>query len=61
MLESPSSAKIENGKVTHLKNKICGAISHEAYLAYSLMFLILQFFPQITFSLWVKIYKPFLD
>jgi hypothetical protein len=61
MLESPGSAKIENGKVIYFKNKICGAISHEAYLAYFLMFLILQFFPQIAFSLCAKIYKQFLD
>jgi len=51
MLEPPSSAKIENGEVTCFKNKTCGAISHEAYLAYFLMFLILEFFPQTAFRL----------
>jgi len=55
MLESPDSAKNENGEVTYFKNKICDAISHEAYLAYFLMFLILEFFPQIAFSLWATI------
>jgi hypothetical protein len=51
MLESPGSAKIEKDEVTYFKNKTCGAISHEAYLEYYLMFLILESFPQIAFSL----------
>ena len=55
MLESPGSAKIENGEVTCFKNKTYGTISHEAYLAYFLMFLILEFFPQTAFSLWATI------
>jgi hypothetical protein len=55
MLESPASAKIENGKVTYFKNKTCGEISHEAYLAYFPMFLILEFFPQIAFNAWATI------
>jgi hypothetical protein len=56
MLESQGSAKFENGEVTCFKNKICRAISREAYLAYFLMFLILEFFPQTAFSLWATIY-----
>jgi len=55
MLESPGSVKIENGEGTYFKNKTCGAISHEAYLAYFSIFLILEFFPQIAFSLWATI------
>jgi hypothetical protein len=59
MLESPVSAKTENGEVICFKNKICGAFSHEAYLAYFLIFLILEVFPQTTFNLWATIYKQF--
>jgi len=55
MLETPDSAKIENGEVTYFKNKTSDAISHETYLAYFLMFLILEFFTQIAFSLWATI------
>jgi len=55
MLESPDSAKIENGEVTYFKNKTCDAFSHEAYLAYFLMFLIQEISPQIAFSLWATI------
>jgi hypothetical protein len=55
MLESPGSAKIENDEETYFKNKTCDAISREAYLEYFVMFLILEFFPQIAFILWATI------
>jgi hypothetical protein len=59
MLGSQGSAKFENGKVTCCKNKICRAISREAYLAYFLMFLILEFFPQTAFSRRLKFTNNF--
>jgi hypothetical protein len=43
MLESPSSTTTEDSKVSHCKNKICGAILDEAFLANFLMLLILEF------------------